>query len=114
MRISDWSSDVCSSDLDAIDPTLCHHRIERHDRDPLHAPRDQIVDIIGLFLHTALRVEHQRRRTRSTRRIAEPIGDRGGEGLRPEERGGGKEGVSTGRNRWSPYHSKKKKLSNTK
>src|SRR3546814_9754166 len=43
-----------------------------HDRDPLHALRDQIVDIIGLFLHTALRVEHHRRRTRSNRRIAEP------------------------------------------
>src|SRR3546814_20073846 len=43
-----------------------------------------------------------------------PAGDRSGmhsrqrhTRRRSEERRGGKEGVSTGRSRWSPYHSKK-------
>src|SRR3546814_15065400 len=31
-----------------------------------------------------------------------------GDRIRPEERSAGKEGGSTGRSRWSPYHRKKK------
>src|SRR3546814_11230903 len=39
--------------------------------------------------------------------ISHPLGDRG-EGIRSEDRRGGKAGVSTGRSRWSPAHIKKK------
>src|SRR3546814_16711291 len=33
MRISDWSSDVCSSDLDDRPPVLCLHGLTRNARD---------------------------------------------------------------------------------
>src|SRR3546814_1778238 len=62
MRISDWSSDVCSSDL--------------------------AVPFI-------LEPSHRRGRGRAALRF---------DYLRSEERRVGKECVSTGRSRWSPYH----------
>src|SRR3546814_2558574 len=77
MRISDWSSDVCSSDLllvaaagdvvleqpaEPSAPVVA--REQRHDGEPLHGRRE----------------------------------------VRSEERRVGKECVSTCRSRWSPYH----------
>src|SRR3546814_11198972 len=80
MRISDWSSDVCSSDLRA------HHDSPVPDG-PGH-PHDH--------------GHADDRQARSPR-------DQGGaEESRSEERRVGKECVSTCRSRWSPYHSKKK------
>src|SRR3546814_6753786 len=82
MRISDWSSDVCSSDLAQ----------QRNVRgavgivfDPLHARRDtflvalEVDDVVMLLVATA-------------------------DVARSEERRVGKECVSTCRTRWSPYH----------
>src|SRR3546814_11361233 len=92
MRISDWSSDVCSSDLD--DGTgRPGRRIPSADRHPqveagkpvLHVGRHAGIDIVGI--HGAL-LPH---------------------GPRSEERRVGKECVSTCRSRWSPYPYKKKK-----
>src|SRR3546814_2913139 len=78
MRISDWSSDVCSSDLGA---TKEYDRARRHQR----AERDDP------FEHAADEgVARQR--------------DRIVERRRSEERRVGKECVSTCRSRWSPYH----------
>src|SRR3546814_3700774 len=74
MRISDWSSDVCSSDLRA-------GRGERRG--------DLAGDVPGLADagdHDAAPAGQQHRDDRS------------------EERRVGKECVSTGRSRWSPYH----------
>src|SRR3546814_19821008 len=98
MRISDWSSDVCSSDLGDV---------------PLHAERqglDALEDLEGV------------RRTHARAEIAHPFeprpGDEGGgaeflvEDDRSEERRVGKEGVSTCRSMWSPYHYKNKKKQN--
>src|SRR3546814_15386613 len=103
MRISDWSSDVCSSDLgarDAADRGLRRGCEAREDeagkgvaeiggrtdagRDELVAILDQdgcrdLADAFGLFL-------------------------RGHDDIRSEERRVGKECVSTCRSRWSPYH----------
>src|SRR3546814_5993079 len=76
MRISDWSSDVCSSDLDAED-----------DR-PRLALLDLAEDQVG---GAEQRVDG----------LALRILDRG---RRSEERRVGKECVSTCRSRWSPYH----------
>src|SRR3546814_20892361 len=81
MRISDWSSDVCSSDLawprlhfpacpDQPGVARCGRR-----------PRGQRVSVL---------------------RVAE------GRDRRSEERRVGKECVSTCRSRWSPYHLKNK------
>src|SRR3546814_3872549 len=74
MRISDWSSDVCSSDL------LTSRRVtHRHEEAP---------GIDGPFTVplAAFKYAH------------------GGPGIRSEERRVGKECVSTCRSRWSPYH----------
>src|SRR3546814_11677220 len=97
MRISDWSSDVCSSDLDP------------------HA----LVQVLYEELVRALRVtawaaEHRQLRVRSekaTRSIAILFAlesgldfERGGEVSRSEERRVGHECVSPCRSRWSPDH----------
>src|SRR3546814_19874718 len=96
MRISDWSSDVCSSDL----------------RLPDEAQRDQVTLAVGnadLALHGLFRfVGHPRAdHDRARQQQQSVIGDADA-GARSEERRVGKECVSTCRSRWSPYHKKKK------
>src|SRR3546814_17397191 len=90
MRISDWSSDVCSSDLGI-------------------ARAAQRLDRLARDLHRALAREQDRARgveTRRLPRVACPgdIIDIG----RSEERRVGKECVRTCRSRWSQSHYKKK------
>src|SRR3546814_2947360 len=80
LRISDWSSDVCSSDL----ARLC----------------------MGT-----------RRPSRRSKRLLANAANPSGRlkycvSGRSEERRVGKECVSTCRSRWSPYHYKKKRISN--
>src|SRR3546814_11321334 len=70
MRISDWSSDVCSSDLVAWPDRVARQRAGQR----------------GEYLSV------------------------GGRAYRSEERRVGKECVSTCRSRWSPYHYKKKNI----
>src|SRR3546814_3299832 len=88
MRISDWSSDVCSSDLDEIlevDFNLAYTRaLELCQREGLLAGPSS-----GLVIEGALQVAQR--------------GEKG-LGVRSEERRVGKECVSTCRSRWSPYH----------
>src|SRR3546814_12972271 len=98
MRISDWSSDVCSSDLlrphvhargpgvvvlldDAL---VVREALDGEERGPRERPADLALQIEYLLVG-----EH-----------------------RSEERRVGKECVSTCRSRWSPYHSKKKTINN--
>src|SRR3546814_16472950 len=83
MRISDWSSDVCSSDLSP------HRR-------PSAAPRRA----------RHFRRRHNRDRPRPVRSSSDLRNPAYG---RSEERRVGKECVSTCRSRWSPSHSKKQK-----
>src|SRR3546814_11611141 len=104
MRISDWSSDVCSSDLPGDhlegDPGARRHQPRRGSH--------------GLPL-AAQRRDAGARGSRAAPdlqcwRAAEPRrGELGRGGVRSEERRVGKECVSTCRSRWSPYHLKKKK-----
>src|SRR3546814_9797908 len=87
MRISDWSSDVCSSDLlqqhrqrrgrgdDALAADACFGQPQVQGE---IAARGQVAVDRDQFLHAA--------------------------DLRSEERRVGKECVSTCRSRWSPYH----------
>src|SRR3546814_2344521 len=78
MRISDWSSDVCSSDLRA------------------RAARDfATAETAYRALATNPDIEL---RTEARFRLAMMLADRS------EERRVGKECVSTCRSRWSPYH----------
>src|SRR3546814_14588566 len=103
MRISDWSSDVCSSDLLLLEIAL--RRLQRRQA-RLHGRIDlgELLLIIG-HLHVEL-----------VELIGQFLGQflifalRGGErpaillDIRSEERRVGKECVSTCRSRWSPYH----------
>src|SRR3546814_5986116 len=90
MRISDWSSDVCSSDLHG------QHRLRYRRR--CRAPReDRAVECARRQITSCRNSLPANRRTKAT--IAR----------RSEERRGGKECVSTCRSRWSPYHYKKTK-----
>src|SRR3546814_14846538 len=98
MRISDWSSDVCSSDL-VRDP---------QGQPPMFVPgqegRGQVHHMIALLGDD-----------RIVRRVEEgaaaiiPVAAQGERSRSSEERRVGKECVSTCRSRWSPYNEKKKK-----
>src|SRR3546814_14749444 len=100
MRISDWSSDVCSSDLRCHTGSAAVFRFfvftlvltRLHLATPQILPehfRQPLCTFFIAFAHAAL--------------IA--IFDRNGQAaLRSEERRVGKECVSTCRSRWSPYH----------
>src|SRR3546814_17250015 len=112
MRISDWSSDVCSSDLGErprfrpglLDEIMRFIITRTHLRrrntvaaDRIHRrtdrkPRNETA--------TAQAIEQREFFGNAHRRIIE---------RRTEERRVGKECVSTCRARWSPYHYKKKK-----
>src|SRR3546814_16761640 len=95
MRISDWSSDVCSSDLPG--PGL---------RDPQGAGEGGLV----LRRCRSLRSERGVRRRRHDRDARPRHSARQDQRQwRSEERRVGKECVSTCRSRWSPYHKKKTK-----
>src|SRR3546814_6605201 len=94
MRISDWSSDVCSSDLECVQnsvsiamATVSHSHVS-HTRAATENATDANWSIAS----------------DPTRRM--PSGDsrRSTSRKRSEERRVGKECVSTCRSRWSPYH----------
>src|SRR3546814_18403127 len=90
MRISDWSSDVCSSDL--------------------AGPRQQIVrqQVAGVAADDAYHQQDQPDEPVELAGLAEPAGEEHPQQVyRSEERRVGKECVSTCRSRWSPYHKKK-------
>src|SRR3546814_15247467 len=114
MRISDWSSDVCSSDLHGALAQAAGqlegiglHRLGRI------GEADQMQHLAHQRLAlgaTDLAVQMQRladliadgmNRRQRRHRLLEDDGDAR---ARSEERRVGKEGVSTCRSRWSPYH----------
>src|SRR3546814_2622336 len=92
MRISDWSSDVCSSDLDRAGAVIGDARAGRVLADQRqerlnHAQLAVKVDVEQAFDGGEVRgFEHA------------------GADVRSEERRVGKECVSTCRSRWSAYH----------
>src|SRR3546814_5649556 len=94
MRISDWSSDVCSSDLEQLGQTGTVHRFARThvgedlDRARLFEPHRLPGDILVARAHP-----------RVAQNAAQPSSPK----RRSEERRVGKEWVSTCRYRWSPY-----------
>src|SRR3546814_2464657 len=94
MRISDWSSDVCSSDLAVV--AL------------LSSLDDAVAAAFGCGIGHAVgraaarRQEQNEQNTHGNspqKRISTPLG-----ATRSEERRVGKECVRTGRSRWPPYH----------
>src|SRR3546814_17286019 len=109
MRISDWSSDVCSSDLSHVQRRCgrhadCHcavlgahsgggakcYRVLDKPMTKMSDLRDELAGEVETILSDAFTIC-------TTNTAVAPHSDRS------EERRGGKECVSTGRSRWSPY-----------
>src|SRR3546814_12222289 len=118
MRISDWSSDVCSSDLIHLVRFKCRDGFEFGAPPKIMKPRNLIRQQFKerFQLENAHTGRHRRigsdeacvnkcagARGERTQRIEQNI-------ERSEERRVGNECVSTCRTRWSPYNYKKKKL----
>src|SRR3546814_19679572 len=100
MRISDWSSDVCSSDLACTSWPVTVMVPSAHMLSGIPQRASCGRALIGMFV-------------RSSASTASPSMVRCAHGIskkRSEERRVGKERVSTCSCRWSPYHTKKKKL----
>src|SRR3546814_7414231 len=89
MRISDWSSDVCSSDLDAVVTAQ---------QTPLERVRE-----IGAALGVQINGQQSAQLQRAVRALERPILP-SGHSPRSAERRGGKACVRTCRSRWSPTH----------
>src|SRR3546814_19655491 len=102
MRISDWSSDVCSSDLfnlDDIARSIADKLVARHphifgNESTRTVPRDEHWEAI----------KAQERVDKGALSAIYGV-------ARSEERRVGKECVNTCRSRWSPDHSQKKPIS---
>src|SRR3546814_16359773 len=97
MRISDWSSDVCSSDLpEAVDTTLLIHPtllpdfLDFNDFMQLAEAALEEHGLDGVIQIASFHPAFSSRAPSPT--------------TRSEERRVGKECVSTCRSRWSPYH----------
>src|SRR3546814_1311914 len=106
MRISDWSSDVCSSDLfpflvqtaNAASRTLW-------DMYPKYFAQEfpDSVKVLALHAHNAGLI-HTREKQVKTMDDLKGLRIRSPSPQRSEERRVGNECVSTCRSRWSPYH----------
>src|SRR3546814_1526236 len=90
MRISDWSSDVCSSDLTV---TVKHIR-------------ETFPDLrkVGLLATSGTVSSGVYKRALEDHDLQEVVPSAPMQARRSEERRVGKECVSTCRSRWSPYH----------
>src|SRR3546814_13617858 len=105
MRISDWSSDVCSSDLTksalaADDDPPVRYQGEDCRRSDFEAVNDaKKKSVVAVWI--------------GSDDIVCKLRMGAGSDVRSEERRVGKACVSTCRSRWSPYHAKKKKVTHT-
>src|SRR3546814_11472577 len=100
MRISDWSSDVCSSDL--LD--LPHHEPPVIERRNIDFHNIAIVVALGLDIGVVKGQPHQKAAARAQVDMLErPRRPLGWQPFRSEERRVGKECVRTCRSRWSQY-----------
>src|SRR3546814_1996264 len=95
MRISDWSSDVCSSDLTKIDTTTATFVSDISSNAVATITPVVVVALTFSFIAYGLAVIAGKVDTPFTDYIMRS---------RSEERRVGKECVSTCRSRWSPYH----------
>src|SRR3546814_13751959 len=100
MRISDWSSDVCSSDLQYQIAKLDSERTTKYRFGYLECPLKSSMAGPKEVCWVFCRYDKQRWLSRGPPKV---LGFR----WRSEERRVGKECVSTCRSRWSPYHYKK-------
>src|SRR3546814_12198321 len=118
MRISDWSSDVCSSDLDesVLVTGGCDEGREQHRRrNRCFDATTSNAELGGTKDEKTAGPSHWQRGIGWLRPVtgARPCRCRGAPGS-SEERRVGKECVSTCSSRWTPYHKKKKNRDNKK
>src|SRR3546814_15565284 len=99
MRISDWSSDVCSSDLGLRAGRI----VLQHDVGRLFGMLAGVFPALQRGLHEARHLVDEGRVIEIVLQHVKAV-LQGGDALRSEERRVGKECVSTCRSRWSPYH----------
>src|SRR3546814_14071983 len=121
MRISDWSSDVCSSDLldaarergDAVEARRIEHAIDNYETHvvPIIADIDagfgnaeatyllakKMIEAGACAIQIEKQVSDEKQCGHQDGKVTVPHEDRS------EERRGGKECVRTSRSRWSPY-----------
>src|SRR3546814_15118141 len=110
MRISDWSSDVCSSDLFDLHHTANQEATAANVQQVVAGAGRGAVELQGQLAlvqgEIAVDIHHARRKARADiAAVHEQVGVHvalAGQG-RSEERRVGKECVSTCRSRWSPY-----------
>src|SRR3546814_10954681 len=107
MRISDWSSDVCSSDLStsirASPPTMTATATTPSREIPGAGSKAREVVMLGAHMdswHTGTGAADNGAGVAVMMEAVRILQKTG----RSEERRVGKEGVSTCRTRWSPYH----------
>src|SRR3546814_2427325 len=100
MRISDWSSDVCSSDLGILYDT----EAQTYLREVAIAQKYEVPTFAYAIGVGPLRDREERRAVRDGMNRMAGITVREVGAKRSEERRVGKECVSTCSSRWSPYH----------
>src|SRR3546814_20381808 len=100
MRISDWSSDVCSSDLCGLEGglALCERIKLALDSEGVKASYGLAATNKTIRISQALTIADQAMYQQKRQKKS-----------RSDERRVGKECVSTCRSRWSPYHKKQQK-----
>src|SRR3546814_14042838 len=125
MRISDWSSDVCSSDLSvsnvlfellaagALSAVLVPTFVDLLDQGDDEGAEEVAggvlgvaVVVLGVVSLVGIVAAPLLARALTVGVPADTVEDQRGPITRSEERRGGKECVSTGRSRWSPEHKK--------
>src|SRR3546814_20137704 len=111
MRISDWSSDVCSSDLQKAVLGLADSANNFTGQVPqLQARLDELVRAMSGSGSPSSQVYYALRQVVLSGTMARRVTEiRAGGAGRSEGRRVGKESVSTCRFRWLPYHYNKKK-----
>src|SRR3546814_16196694 len=109
MRISDWSSDVCSSDLCKDDGPRRRNCAEKRLERCQHIVIGEIqrrfrIGLVGQeSAEGGLAVTRHPGRRDSVEDACLGLGEQARAPIRSEERRVGQEGVSTCKSRWSPY-----------
>src|SRR3546814_14773413 len=108
MRISDWSSDVCSSDLKEVldkmpgvenaDYEIAEVEHTTEALTKLFKGAKVVCNMVGPFM------KYGPEAVEAALAAGCHYTDTNGEQNRSDERRGGKEWVSTGKSRWAPYH----------
>src|SRR3546814_8111277 len=97
MRISDWSSDVCSSDLPGQHDEIVERRVD-------HQRLDDVAGDQKFQAEQDAAAERRAERAIGLGSVARPRPPRKQKGCSSGERRVGTECVSTCRSRWSTYH----------